>query len=40
MMSAALARLTAALIDHGSMPPEFAAQGLKEEDLAPGRCQG
>jgi D-arginine dehydrogenase len=39
MMSAALAKLTAGLIDHGRMPPEFAAQGLTEADLAPGRCQ-
>jgi D-arginine dehydrogenase len=39
MMSAALGRLTAGLIDQGWMPSEFTAQGLSEKDLAPGRCQ-
>ena len=40
MMSAALARLSAGLIDQGRMPPEFIAQGLSEHDLSPARCQG
>lgn len=39
MMSAALARLAAGLIDQGWLPPEFIAQGLTENDLAPARCQ-
>lgn len=39
MMSSALARLSAALIDKNAMPDEFAAQGLKLADLAPSRCQ-
>jgi D-arginine dehydrogenase len=40
MMSAALARLAAGLIDQGRMPAEFAAEGLQLADLAPIRCQG
>jgi len=39
MMSAALARLSAGLIDQRRMPPEFTAQGLSESDLSPARCQ-
>jgi D-arginine dehydrogenase len=39
MMSSALARLSAALIDKNQMPDAFAAQGLKLTDLAPARCQ-
>ncbi|HEX9448435.1 MAG TPA: FAD-binding oxidoreductase [Dongiaceae bacterium] len=39
MMSAALARLAAGLINQGRMPAEFADQGLTLAELAPARCQ-
>jgi D-arginine dehydrogenase len=39
MMSSALARLAASLIDQGGIPPEFIAQGLTEADLSPIRCR-
>lgn len=39
MMSAALGQLTAALVNRAGLPPEFIAQGLRESDLAPARCQ-
>ncbi|HVI90940.1 MAG TPA: FAD-binding oxidoreductase [Dongiaceae bacterium] len=39
MMSAALGQLTAALVSRAGLPAEFVAQGLRESDLAPARCQ-
>ena len=37
--SPALARVVAGLVEHDRLPADLREDGLREEDLAPGRCR-